>query len=216
MWGHEALPRDPRELIADGSGADVALLTGTNEDEMALWGVTSMSANGLDSMLAKLTGDPAGMEATYRRRLDGVDPGWLACAIGTDQVFRIPAVRLADARHANGADTWMYRFLLGLPGLRRPVRCRPRAGDPLRLQHDRPPGCGRLPGSRRYAHRPGRDHPRCLDRLHPGPATRPRPPSANGPPTTRSAGRVMDLDDECGLVDDPEADERRLWSDLVT
>jgi hypothetical protein len=26
----------------------------------------------------------------------------------------------------------------------------------------------------------------------------------------------MDLDDECGLMDDPEADERRLWSDLVT
>jgi hypothetical protein len=25
----------------------------------------------------------------------------------------------------------------------------------------------------------------------------------------------MDLDDECGLVDDPEADERRLWEDLV-
>ncbi|HJP24592.1 MAG TPA: carboxylesterase family protein, partial [Acidimicrobiales bacterium] len=40
VWGHDLLPRDPRDLMADGAGATVPLLTGTNEDELALWGVT--------------------------------------------------------------------------------------------------------------------------------------------------------------------------------
>ena len=48
----------------------------------------------------------------------------------------------------------------------------------------------------------------------------------DGDPSTAALGEwptydplrraVMDLDDECGLMDDPEADERRLWSDLIT
>ena len=214
VWGHEALPRDPRELIADGSGADVALLTGTNEDEMALWGVTSMSADGLDSMLARMAGDPSGMLATYRRRLDGVDPGWLACAIGTDQVFRIPAVRLADARHANGADTWMYRFSWdsrafdGLFGAAHALEI------PFAFNTIDRPGVDVFLG-------PG-DTPTALaETIHDAWIAFIR----GGDPSTATLGEwptydpqrraVMDLDDECGLVDDPEADERRLWEDLV-
>ncbi len=44
VWGHEALPAAPTDLIATGAGAGVPLLTGTNEDELALWGVTGLDA----------------------------------------------------------------------------------------------------------------------------------------------------------------------------
>lgn len=110
VWGHELLPRDPRDLVADGHGCEVPLLTGTNEDELSLWGVSSMDADDLSDLVNRATDEPAAMLAIYRERLADEDPGWLACAIGSDRVFGIPAVRHAEYRHTHGADTWMYRF----------------------------------------------------------------------------------------------------------
>jgi para-nitrobenzyl esterase len=46
----------------------------------------------------------------YRVRRPGTDNPKLGSAIQTDHVFRQPARRLADARAANGAPTWMYWF----------------------------------------------------------------------------------------------------------
>jgi para-nitrobenzyl esterase len=214
VWGHEALPRAPRELIADGAGADIAMLTGTNEDELALWGVTGTTAAEVDDMVGAITEDASGMLATYRRRLDVADPGWLACAIGTDRVFRIPAVRLADARHANGADTWMYRFSWDSRAFDGQFGAAHALEIPFAFNTIDQPGVDIFLG-------PG-DVPTALaETIHDAWIAFIR----DGDPSTDALGpwptydperrRVMDLDDECGLMDDPEADERRLWKDLV-
>ena len=47
---------------------------------------------------------------TYRRSRPGATAGELWVALMTDVVFRIPAVRLAEAHAAHQPDTWMYRF----------------------------------------------------------------------------------------------------------
>jgi para-nitrobenzyl esterase len=111
------LPRQPLDAVRDGSAASVALLTGTNRDEMTLF----------------LAGSPDFWEADEERvvrRLEGVLPGrgrdvydgyrsllspaarpsdvWVAAE--TDRVFRVPAIRLAEAMAAHGRDLWMYLF----------------------------------------------------------------------------------------------------------
>ena len=115
MWGHDLLPGDPRDLVAEGRGCEVPLLTGTNEDELSLWGVSAADADAANDVVARITDDPESLLAVYRRRLGDersgeVAPGWLACAIGSDKVFGMPAVRHAEYRHVHGARTWMYRF----------------------------------------------------------------------------------------------------------
>ncbi len=214
VWGHEALPRDPRELIAEGAGAGIAMLTGTNEDELALWGVTGTTAADLDDMVGAITEDPSGMLATYRRRLDVADPGWLACAIGTDRVFRIPAVRLADARHANGADTWMYRFSWDSRAFDGQFGAAHALEIPFAFNTIDRPGVDVFLG-------PGEAPTALADTIHDAWIAFIR----NGDPSTDTLGPwptydperrlVMDLDDGCRLLDDPEADERRIWDGLV-
>ena len=39
-----------------------------------------------------------------------ISAGEIALAISTDHTFRIPAIRMAEARANHGGDTWMYEF----------------------------------------------------------------------------------------------------------
>ena len=94
MWGHEALPEAPIDLINNGSSSDIPLLIGTNEDEMSLYGFTDLDEGTLFRYVERIVDNPKEIIDAYRVRI-GDDSGWLACAIGSDWVFRIPAIRLA-------------------------------------------------------------------------------------------------------------------------
>jgi para-nitrobenzyl esterase len=50
------------------------------------------------------------MLETYRRARPDASPAELVIALTTDHMFRIPAIRLAEARDAHPAGTWMYLF----------------------------------------------------------------------------------------------------------
>ena len=69
VWGHDLLPGDPRDLVAEGRGCEVPLLTGTNEDELSLWGITTADADTATDVVARITDDPESLLAVYRRRL---------------------------------------------------------------------------------------------------------------------------------------------------
>jgi para-nitrobenzyl esterase len=116
------LPALPIESAIAGAGSDVALLTGTNTDEHALFLVPSGAADRTDEhhaldTLARLGADPAATLAGYRTLLPGADPGQLLVAVLTDWFFRIPAIRLVQARLARGADSHVYRFGWPSPAL---------------------------------------------------------------------------------------------------
>ena len=106
----EILAATPIELIQAGAGADVALLTGTTGDEATLWGVGSVTASALDRTLAKFGHRVEDLLPAYRGQFPHFGPGQLAVAYATDRTFRIPAIRLAEARALHGAQTWMYLF----------------------------------------------------------------------------------------------------------
>jgi para-nitrobenzyl esterase len=108
------LPRHPLEAFADGDAADVALMTGTNRDESRLFlvapGVIDLvddNALGLGSGAYGLS--PDALEH-YRRNRPQATPGDVMAAVVTDWFFAVPAARVAEARAAAGATTWMYRF----------------------------------------------------------------------------------------------------------
>ncbi len=110
VWGHNVLPKAPQILIREGAGSNIPALLGTYEDELALWGSTHLDTEKVEGYVARISDNPKALLNCYRERLGQVEPGWLACAIGTDRVFRIPAVQFAESRHTSGGATWMYQF----------------------------------------------------------------------------------------------------------
>ncbi|MCB1256891.1 MAG: carboxylesterase/lipase family protein [Microthrixaceae bacterium] len=114
----DVLPVLPIESIASGSASDVDVLIGWNTDEMRLFMVPGGTVDLInDDLLALMVGgfglpvDDA--VAAYTNA--GDSPGDVAARVATDWMFRIPAVRLAEAQHANGANIFMYEFAWRTP-----------------------------------------------------------------------------------------------------
>ena len=214
VWGHEALPRAPHELIADGAGSEVPLLTGTNEDEMALWGVPGLSEDRVHRYTARMSPDADAVLACYRQRLSDVEPGWVACAIATDRVFRVPAVRLAENRHGNGAATWMYRFSWDSRAFDGAFGAAHALEIPFTFNNLDRPGTDLFLGE-------GPRPDALAETMHDSWINFIR----DGDPSTTALGDwpsyepdhrlVMDLDDECSLLADPEPEEREIWEGVV-
>lgn len=107
--GNDVLPRSPLQAIDAGAGADIAVLTGTNFDETTLWGYGSVDAAKLRKTAAEFGAGDALLDA-FRQERPNASANDLMIAMTTDHSFRIPAIRLAEARAKHGAQTWMYLF----------------------------------------------------------------------------------------------------------
>jgi para-nitrobenzyl esterase len=127
------LPRQPLEAIAEGAASGVALIVGTNRDEWKLFSLADPKLKALDEarLVRRLERALPGRDAqgcsyaeraleVYRRARSAgeeVSPLALWNAIEGDRVFRIPAVRLADAQSAHAADVYSYLFTWESPVL---------------------------------------------------------------------------------------------------
>ena len=122
----DGITRDatPLELVASGSARGVDLLIGTNADEWRLfvWGLpealrAAIPAPDVAPYFAasgRAVDDVLKVYAEARPAADQLD---LLCAVQSDQVFGIPAVRLAEAQLPHDAGVWMYRFSWSTPVL---------------------------------------------------------------------------------------------------
>ena len=115
-YGTPVLAQRPIDAIRAGSAADVAILTGTTMEESLVFVVAMQAMWGNDKLhklAATLFGDGDRGEAViaaYRAaRPDSAAHEALA-AMETDRIFRVPAVRLADAQADHNPNVWMYRF----------------------------------------------------------------------------------------------------------
>jgi para-nitrobenzyl esterase len=111
----EIVPVRPIDAIAGGASEDVEVLLGSNLDEHALFLVPTgfaamVDENLLRMMLPALGADVETLISTYRVDLPEATAGELLVAIYTDWFFRIPAVRMAEARSGRGRDTYSYEF----------------------------------------------------------------------------------------------------------
>ena len=104
--------------IANGDAVDVPFMTGTNLDEWNLFAL--MSPGGLDDpkLLGRLerifgSGHPVRDAYSADRPEASADDLWNA--VLTDATFRIPAIRLVEARSSATSPTWLYLFTWATP-----------------------------------------------------------------------------------------------------
>ena len=115
------LDRPPLEAVAQGAASDVPLLIGTNRDEWRLFALfdpvfmatdEKRLASTLQALLAERA--TAAIE-TYRQRLGDVPPALILASAMSDSIFRVPAIRLAEAQQRAGGSAWMYLFTWAVP-----------------------------------------------------------------------------------------------------
>ena len=123
----ELLPEPPIDAVRAGSARGVSLLAGTTRDEWKLFAMIDTGLRQLDrpALLARVerqVGAEAAerLVAVYEAALAErglAQPGDLFVAVETDRVFRIPALRLAEAQLDHGDDVFVYRFDWESPAL---------------------------------------------------------------------------------------------------
>jgi len=109
----EWLPEDPLLAVQEGRAADVPLLIGTNLDEWHLFRLGGSDLEEHDELLRRLErifGDAEHAHSLYLATRPGATASDLWSAVLTDATFRIPAIRLVDARQAGTAPTYQYLF----------------------------------------------------------------------------------------------------------
>jgi para-nitrobenzyl esterase len=100
--GDEVLPERAIDAVRGGSSKDIPTLVGTTLEEFKLFSL------GFKSEDAERMIDRGSDETAVYASKVGDDALDLVNAIQTDKVFRIPAIRLAEAQVSNGTPTWMY------------------------------------------------------------------------------------------------------------
>jgi para-nitrobenzyl esterase len=110
----DILPRPPLAAIRDGLSAHVPLLVGTTLEE---WRLFSLMLRNIEDeatvlrRLGRLVEDPHQIVAAYRQSHDDATHDAMWTSIMTDRIFRIPAIRLAEAQVAHQpGHTFMYLF----------------------------------------------------------------------------------------------------------
>ncbi|WP_433286965.1 carboxylesterase/lipase family protein [Pseudonocardia sp. CA-142604] len=203
----EVVPRPPLEAIAAGRGADVALLIGSNQDEARLFFVADGSIGAVDEATLAAAAGAYGLAAegveVYRRNRPDARPGDLLAAIVSDWFYRVPAVRVAEARSGSTASTWVYRFDYWSPAYDgRLGACHgveiPFVFDTLHVPSTRP--------------RVGDSAPQVVaDTAHATWVSFIRRGDPGWEPYTVDARTTGLINDGVAAVDDPAGDERRLW-----
>jgi para-nitrobenzyl esterase len=111
------MDRQPLDAVRDGSAAGVPLVVGTNAEEWNLFHLKVRQEGPLDEAKArKRLGVAVGerhvsaLLDAYRAARPGADVDGLVVAAMTDRVFRMPAIRLAEAQLPHADRVSMYRF----------------------------------------------------------------------------------------------------------
>jgi para-nitrobenzyl esterase len=124
-----ALPEVPLTAINQGSAASVQTLIGTNLDEFQLFNLMDPSLRRMDEAAMSRRLDSfispeyvPRVIAAYRKgrgtRGEGTSPSELLTAIQSDLMFRISALRLAEAQSKNNQPAYNYLFTWKSPVMR--------------------------------------------------------------------------------------------------
>jgi para-nitrobenzyl esterase len=201
------LPEAPLPALAAGHGSDVQLLIGSNRDEARLFLVAPATIDLIDDRALAAAAaayglTPHGLDV-YRSSKPDASPGDLLAAVITDWFFRIPAIRVAEARAAAAVGTWMYRFDLQEPADNHRLGACHAAEIPFAFdtvtRHELRPLIGDAPSQAAA----DRVHRVWVDFI-----TRGDPGWAPYDPATRTTGL---LTDDVSVADDPAGDERAVW-----
>ncbi|MYD96641.1 MAG: carboxylesterase/lipase family protein [Gammaproteobacteria bacterium] len=198
--GSDVLPEAPLEAIHRGLNADVKVLAGSNRDETTLWGYGEVDAGRLDRTATRLGNER--ILDVYRRTRPEATARELLTALTSDHMFRIPAIRLAEAR---GGNTWLYQF-----------------NWRSRFQHLGATHALEIPFVFDNLHQPGVDAfigegpspQHVADDMHRAWTRFIRDGDPGFAPYTAERRKTMVFDDTSGVVEDPDGEERAAWEGL--
>lgn len=211
------VPGPPLDLVRQGSAAGLPLLTGTTRDEWKLFMINDLGAEISEERLrrrvARLT-SPSHVDEAISVYLDtrpGIGRNELWCAMVTDFLFRMPAIRLAEAQRPHASHVAMYRFDFpsaafgGLPGAAHAIDV------PFVFGNVDLPGVDMLLGgvddaTRQLARRCARAWTTMAHKDSPSHA------DLQWPDYELSQRSTCILNREVTVVDDPEAEIRRFWA----
>jgi len=211
-----SLPQQPIKAIGNGSASDVSLLLGTNRDEMRLFTMMDPTQATPDmSILEHLFGARANdVAAIYEANQPehSSSDAWIDFL--TDRTFRIPAIRLAEKQLVHRANVWMYRFDWPTPVFGGRLQACHGLEIPFVWNNLDKYGVNLLTGDD-----PARQ--KVADAMHQSwiMFARSGNPHASGlPPWPAYDGThraTMLFNEECQVVNDPQAPERQLWEGVL-
>ena len=115
------LPPSVLAAIRGGSAAGIPVMTGTTREEWKLFALLDMAPFDdavLHARLQALTGDAEKALAVYADAVASEPtPKDAFTVIGTDMVFRYPAIELSEALLNQSPDVWEYEFSWGTPAM---------------------------------------------------------------------------------------------------
>jgi para-nitrobenzyl esterase len=203
------LPMTPLEAIQRRASADIPVLVGTNRDEMTLWGYDEVDEERLRKLATGLGADEE-MIAVYRTVRPNASANDVLIAITTDHVFRIPAIRLAEARADHAARTWMYLFAWESRAFGGRLRATHALEIPFAFNNLDRPGVDVFLGE-------GPTPQHVADAMHGAWTSFIRTGNPNcgalpdWPPYDTERRATMVFDDISAVIDDPGGAERQLW-----
>jgi para-nitrobenzyl esterase len=113
----DILPALPLDGLRAGAGRDVDILIGTNTDEQRFFMVPTGAVGSMDDPVLQAAAAAYGLGEnalpTYRANRPGASAGDVPAAVSGDWFFRIPALRVAEARTQSA--TWVYEFAWTTP-----------------------------------------------------------------------------------------------------
>ena len=217
----QVLARHPLDLVREGAARDVRLLAGTTRDEWKLFGMMDPELRQLDAakiarrIERRLPGaDGDRIAAGYRATRPDADWASIWLAIETDRVFRVPAIRTAEAQLAHQPDVFMYLFSWESPGF----------GGLFGACHaieiafvfdclDLPGGehfVGKGPDAERLVHQTA---DAWVSFANSGRPSHER--LGDWPRYDAERRATMELGPVCSVLDDPAAQERALWDGVL-
>lgn len=211
------IPERALDAIAAGSAAGVSLLVGSNLEEWNLFALLDpvvLDEAALEARTRAVLGEGAAAAIrTYRDGRGDLAPKAAFAAIATDYVFRIPALRLAEAQSKQSDDVFLYTFawrstgLGGLLGAAHAIELPfvfHRVGDPALVGFL---GEGAPVELADQVQDAWIAFARTGDPNHPG-----LPP---WPRYDLDRRATLTFDVPCVVLDDPDQAERQVWDDVL-
>jgi para-nitrobenzyl esterase len=203
----------PIDVLAAGNAANVPILIGTTQDEVANpvpldLNIEPNSDAFLRSWLDNQIGDEGeALAREYRELRPEAGPADLVSAILADHFFRIPSIEFAEAAIAGGSPVYMYLFTQPDP---RVGGKSPHAWDmPFFFDNLDLAPAAEVPGGRELAELAAEAllaFTRTGNPSHPG--------LPRWLPYSLERRATMVLGEDRRLVDDPDAAERALWGNV--
>jgi para-nitrobenzyl esterase len=200
----DILPALPLDGLRAGAGRDVDVLIGTNTDEQRFFMVPTGAMDYIDDTVLQAAATAYGLSHTalpaYRANRPGASAGDILAAVSGDWFFRIPALRVAEARARS--STWMYEFAWATPRL---GACH-YADVAFVFDTLQSEGADWLLGP---------EPPQVLaDTMHGAWVNFASAGDPGWDPYTTQQRATMVFNTDTALVKDPHCDERQLWDDL--